>query len=94
VPNSVLPRRQELLYLGGAPGHKPLTATFTKPASSPPGATTCWDTRSTSSPPALMEYDVAGTSEPIFDSTLDCPADVCIFLNFLLSYYMLLHISE
>jgi len=83
VPNSVLPRRQELFYPSGAPRYNPLTATFTKSASPPPGATTCWDTRSTSSSPAVMEYDAAGTSEPIFDSTLDCTADVCIFPNFL-----------
>ena len=83
VPNSVLPRRQELLYPGGAPRHNPLTATFTEPASPPLGATTCWDTRSTSSSPAVMEYDAAGTSELIFDSTLDCSVDVCIFPNFL-----------
>ena len=95
VPNSGLPpRHHEMLYPGGSPRHNPLTATFTKPASSPPGATTCWDTCSTSSSPAVMEYDAAGTSEPIFDSTLDCSADVCIFPNFLLSYVILLHISE
>ncbi|KAG2561448.1 hypothetical protein PVAP13_8KG208301 [Panicum virgatum] len=65
MPNSGLPpRRHELLYPGGAPRHNPLTATFTEPASPPPGSTTCWDTRSTSSSP-LMEYDAAGTSEPI-----------------------------
>jgi len=83
VPNFVLPRRQELLYPDGAPGHNPLTANFTEPASPPPGATTCWDTRSTSSSPAVMEYDAAGTSEPIFDSTQGYSADVCIFPNFL-----------
>ena len=66
MPNSGLPpRRHELLYPGGAPRHNPLTATFTEPASPPPGATTCWDTRSTSSSPSVMEYDAAGTSEPI-----------------------------
>ena len=65
VPNSVLPRRQELLYPGGAPRHNPLTVTFTEPASPPPGATTCWDTHSTSSSPSVMEYNAAGTSEPI-----------------------------
>ena len=83
VPNSVLPCHQELLYLGGAPGHNPLTATFTEPDSPPLGATNCWDTRNTSSSPAVMEYVATGTSEPIFDSTQGYSADVCIFPNFL-----------
>jgi len=83
VPHSGLSRRQEVLFPGGAPRHDPLTVTFTEPASPPPGATTCWDTRSTSSSPAMMGYEAAGTSEPMFDWTLDCSANVCIhFLSF------------
>ena len=78
VPHSGLSRRQEVLFPGGAPRHDPLTATFMEPASPPPGATTCWDTRSTSSSPAMMGYEAAGTSEPMFDWTPDCSANVCI----------------
>ncbi|XP_039806831.1 uncharacterized protein LOC120670750 [Panicum virgatum] len=75
VLHSGLPRRQEVLFPGGAPRHDPLTVTFTELASPPPGATTCWDTRSTSSSPAMMGYEAAGTSEPMFDWTPDCSAN-------------------
>jgi hypothetical protein len=83
LPNSGLPHRQELLFPGGTPRHDPVAATFTEPASPPLGATIHWDTRNTSSSPAVMGYDDADTSQPLFDWTPDYSANVRNFPKFL-----------
>jgi hypothetical protein len=84
VPGSIVPCHRELLFPGGAPRQDPLAVTFMEPSSPPLGTTTHWDTRSTSSSPAVMGYDDADTSQQqLFDWTPDYYGNVCIFPKFL-----------